>query len=110
MYCQGLWNIACFVVNLVFIFTPSHFDIDALVAQYQTLITPASYAFTIIWSIIFVAETVFCVVQFRHENLVRQTVGYDFAAANVMQALWVIAFLWLASVGLSTICLVGIIL
>lgn len=70
-------------------------DNGELSDKYQTLITPAPYAFAI-WGIIFTAELVWTIAQltptYRSHPLVVKGVGYGFAEACVAQAAWTVAF------------------
>eukprot|EP00535_Pseudo-nitzschia_heimii_P001126 CAMPEP_0197173288 /NCGR_PEP_ID=MMETSP1423-20130617/277_1 /TAXON_ID=476441 /ORGANISM="Pseudo-nitzschia heimii, Strain UNC1101" /LENGTH=331 /DNA_ID=CAMNT_0042622083 /DNA_START=62 /DNA_END=1057 /DNA_ORIENTATION=- len=70
-------------------------DNGELSDKYQTLITPAPYAFAI-WGIIFTAELVWTIAQltptYRSHPLVVKGVGYGFAQACVAQAAWTVAF------------------
>jgi len=63
--------------------------------KYQTLVTPAGFAFGI-WGIIFVAELVWTIAQllprYRSHDLVVHGVGYNFVAASVAQILWTVFF------------------
>ena len=90
-------NVVAFVVNLVVTFGSSQFlpDNAELSAKYQTLVTPAGYAFAI-WGIIFTAELVWTVVQalpsYRSDTLIIKGVGYNFVWACLAQAAWSILF------------------
>merc|ERR1712176_1125466 len=63
--------------------------------EYQTIITPSGTAFSI-WSLIYLSQGVFSVVQllpsFRSAPLVQQGVKYWFIAANIFQSAWTFAF------------------
>jgi len=70
--------------------------------QYTSIVTPASYAFSI-WGIIFVAEGIFVIWQIfpaQKSSPVLSAIGYWWSAANILQAVWTFAFayevLWLA--------------
>mmetsp|Transcript_26332 Transcript_26332/g.62643 ORF Transcript_26332/g.62643 Transcript_26332/m.62643 type:complete len:318 (+) Transcript_26332:241-1194(+) len=90
-------NVVAFFVNLVVTFGSSQFlpDNAELSAKYQTLVTPAGYAFAI-WGIIFTAELVWTVAQtlpsYRSNTLIIKGVGYNFVWACVAQAAWSILF------------------
>ena len=64
--------------------------------KYQTLITPAPYAFAI-WGIIFTSQLVwtlaqFCVPRYRTNDWVVRGVGYNYVAACVAQCAWTFCF------------------
>lgn len=92
-------NIGAFVVNFVVVGL-SNFGVwgktNAEVSmEYDTLATPAGYAFSI-WGTIFMLESAFVVVQALPQNLGRsniaQGINYWFATACILQAAWSIAF------------------
>jgi len=66
-----------------------------LSAKYQTLVTPAPFAFGI-WGIIFMAELVWTIAQltpkYRSHDIVVHGVGYYFVAACVAQSVWTVFF------------------
>jgi hypothetical protein len=90
-------NVVAFAVNLIVTFGSSQFlpDNAELSAKYQTLITPAGYAFAI-WGVIFTAELIWTVIQilpsYRSDNLIIKGVGYNFVWACIAQAAWSILF------------------
>lgn len=90
-------NVFAYVLNLVVTFGSSQFlpDNAELSAKYQTLVTPAGWAFAI-WGIIFTAELILTIAQvlpaYRSSELVIKGVGYNFVAACVAQAAWSIIF------------------
>lgn len=59
--------------------------------KFQTLITPAGYAFSI-WGVIFAAQLAFVIAQllpvYRSSVLVTKGVGYNFIGACLAQAAW----------------------
>lgn len=71
--------------------------------KYQTLVTPKASAFSI-WSIIFVMQAVFCVLQvlprFRATEMIQKGVGYSYILICILQVCWTLAFayeiIWLA--------------
>src|SRR6056297_265357 len=80
--------------------------------KYDNLFTPASYAFAI-WGIIFLGLFAYGIFQVRRaffgdkpSEFIMQT-GYWFVAANVLNALWVIAFVY-DYTGLSVLITLGI--
>lgn len=70
-------------------------DNATLSAKYQTLVTPAGYAFSI-WGIIFTTQAAWTIMQFgegmRSSSFVTETVGYGFVSACLAQALWSVVF------------------
>lgn len=108
-------NVVAFAINLAANFAPAPNTMDELSAKYQTLITPAGYAFSI-WGLIFFAEIAFCVAQFlpafrdspTAQQLVVGTIAYNFIVANLAQAGWVFAFMWYELIWLSLLCMVTI--
>ncbi|MFD0796192.1 tryptophan-rich sensory protein [Maribacter chungangensis] len=80
--------------------------------QYDNLFTPASYAFAI-WGIIFIGLLAYGIFQVRRSffsdkptEFISQT-GYWFVLANVLNSLWVIAFVY-DYTGLSVLIMLGI--
>jgi hypothetical protein len=63
--------------------------------KYQTLVTPAGYAFSI-WGIIFVSQLIWTIFQllpaYRSKEFVLKGVGYNYVAACLAQILWTIFF------------------
>lgn len=87
--------------------------------KYQTIISPNSKAF-LIWSIIFLTEAIFIIIQlfpkYRSIPLVQDGVKYWFIAACLFQTAWTFPFsfeiLWLALIFIICIgiCLCGIVI
>lgn len=80
--------------------------------KYDNLFTPASYAFAI-WGIIFLGLLAYGIFQVRRaffsnkpSEFIQQT-GYWFVMANVLNSLWVIAFVY-DYTGLSVLIMLGI--
>ncbi|MFZ1389726.1 MAG: hypothetical protein WBP46_18395 [Thiolinea sp.] len=79
--------------------------------QYQTLLTPAGYAF-IIWSVIYLLLAAFLWYQWKSHAEGRDSdslepTGIWLAAANVLNTLWIIA--WVnAWIGLSLLLIIGL--
>lgn len=80
--------------------------------QYDNLFTPASYAFAI-WGIIFLGLLAYGIFQVRRaffsdkpSEFIAQT-GYWFVLTNVLNSLWVIAFVY-DYTGLSVLIMLGI--
>merc|ERR1719502_661514 len=86
-----LLNFAVTWLSLTGIFGATN---TVLSKKYQTLITPAGWAFSI-WGPIFIWETVFVVCQmlpkFR-DSYVAKSVAVFWTFANVCQCLWTFAF------------------
>lgn len=105
-------NFAVTWLSLTGIFGGTNGDLSK---KYQTLITPAGYAFSI-WGVIFTWETVFIVSQmlprFR-DSQVTKSVAIYWAVANIAQCLWTFAFaqeqLLLSAIFMLTI-LLGLVL
>ena len=66
-----------------------------LSAKYQTIVTPAGFAFAI-WGIIFIAQLIWAFFQllpaYRNSTLVVKGVGYNYVAVCLAQVLWTIFF------------------
>ncbi|WP_438710449.1 tryptophan-rich sensory protein [Aquimarina muelleri] len=80
--------------------------------QYNTLFTPAGYAFSI-WGIIFLSLFAYVIFQIRRvffskkdSDFVTKT-GYWFFIANLLNSLWVLAFTY-DYTGLSVLLMIGI--
>jgi hypothetical protein len=108
-------NVVGYILNAVVVFGSPSFGLQdnaTLSAKYQTLVTPAGYAFAI-WGIIFTAELVWTVAQclpaYRSSELVTKGVGYNFVWACVAQAAWTIAF-GLEKIPLSLLAMVLILI
>ena len=108
-------NVVAYIINLVVVGGSPSFglpDNATLSEKYQTLITPAGYAFGI-WGIIFTAELVWtiaqCLPSYRSSELVTKGVGYYFVWACIAQAVWTIAF-GLEKIPLSLVCMVLILI
>jgi len=80
-------------------------DIGSVSDNYQTIVSPSGWAFSI-WGVIFIMQGVFAVVQllprFRANVLVQDGVKYYYALACIFQSGWVFAFtnhvIWLSLV------------
>lgn len=88
--------------------------IGELSQRYNNLFTPASYAFAI-WGLIFLSLLAYALFQVKvvfydkKELAYMEQTGYWFALANVLNALWVIAFAY-DYTGLTVIIIVGILI
>jgi len=64
-------------------------------AKYQTLVTPAGYAFSI-WGVIFLSQLVWAILQilprFQNSNSVVLGVGYWYVVTCVAQSAWSVTF------------------
>lgn len=80
--------------------------------RYQTLVTPAGYAFSI-WGIIFTAELIWTIVQlfpaYRSNEIVVKSVGYNFALACLAQGSWTI-FFGFEKIALSLVAMICILI
>jgi len=94
-------NLVAYIINIVITFglgtlgwagNPTNQELSL---KYQTIITPASRAFSI-WAVIFIFQAIFVVVQFlprfRGLPMVQQGVGYWYIGTCVTQAGWTFAF------------------
>lgn len=97
-------NLAAYAGNILLTFgfqsLTNYPDNAELSAKYQTLVTPAGYAFAI-WGIIFLAQLIWSIVQltgkYKSNPLVvndesRTGVGYLYVAVCIAQCLWTIIF------------------
>ena len=94
-------NVVGFVINVGVVFGTNYVfpglrSVQQVSAKYDTLLTPVGFAFSI-WSIIFLAQAIFVVVQLLPSNrsavIVQQGVGKRYLGACVAQAAWVVVFL-----------------
>lgn len=87
-------------------------DNATLSEKYQTLITPAPFAFSI-WGIIFLSELIWtigqCLPAYRSTELVVKGVGYNYVFACVAQCIWTILF-GLEKMTLSLIAMISILI
>lgn len=81
-------------------------------AKYQTLVTPAGYAFAI-WGIIFTSELVWAVAQmfpaYRARDVVTNGVGWNYVYTCMAQIAWTVAFTS-EHIALSLIAMVSILI
>jgi hypothetical protein len=92
-------NVVAYAVNMIVTYgvgVSGKFPTNAeLSAKYQTVVTPAGYAFSI-WGIIFTAQLIWAVCQllpsYRSSELVVKGVGYYYVAVCFAQVLWTIYF------------------
>jgi len=107
-------NVLSYLANFLVVFGADRIaglpDNATLSDKYQTLVTPAPYAFAI-WGIIFTSELVWVIAQthpkFRSHQLVIKGVGYNFCLASLAQCLWTIVF-GLEKMNLSLVAMVSI--
>lgn len=80
--------------------------------KYQSIVTPAAYAFAI-WSIIFLSQLIWTVCQllpaYRTRDAVIDGVGYKYVFVCISQALWSLAFS-LEEISLSLLAMVSILI
>lgn len=86
--------------------------IGEISARYDNLFTPASYTFAI-WGLIFLGLLAYAIFQVRRaffsqkeSSFIKQT-GYWFAIANLLNSVWVVAFVY-DYTGLSVLIMFGI--
>jgi len=92
-------NIVAYLLNIGITYgvgVSGYFPTNAeLSAKYQTLVTPAGYAFAI-WGIIFIAQFIWVILQalpaFRSSDVVVKGVGYWYVAVCVAQCAWSVVF------------------
>eukprot|EP00620_Florenciella_sp_RCC1587_P022315 CAMPEP_0182572724 /NCGR_PEP_ID=MMETSP1324-20130603/17859_1 /TAXON_ID=236786 /ORGANISM="Florenciella sp., Strain RCC1587" /LENGTH=304 /DNA_ID=CAMNT_0024787729 /DNA_START=59 /DNA_END=973 /DNA_ORIENTATION=- len=110
-------NVAAYILNAFVTYLVGTTDIfgrsnEYVSAKYQTIITPAGYAFAI-WGIIFTLELLFVIVQctqaVRATDVVQKGVGWAWVSACVFQTLWTLAFAQ-EKIMLSTVLITGIFL
>lgn len=108
-------NVVAYVANASVVFGSTLVglpDNATLSEKYQTLVTPAGYAFAI-WGPIFIAELIWTIGQllpaYRSSELVTKGVGYYFVAACLAQCAWTVAF-GLEKIVLSLIAMVSILI
>jgi benzodiazapine receptor len=106
-------NVVAYISNFLVVFGSTRAglpDNATLSDKYQTLVTPAGYAFSI-WGIIFTAELVWTIAQlfpsYRSHELVVKGVGYNFSLASFAQCQWTI-FFGREKISLSLIAMVSI--
>uniref|UniRef100_A0A7S2V2F8 Tryptophan-rich sensory protein n=1 Tax=Fibrocapsa japonica TaxID=94617 RepID=A0A7S2V2F8_9STRA len=91
-------NVVAFCFNVVITFLPSGVigkSNEEVSNQYETIITPAGWAFGPIWAIIFILEAAFVIWQClptARGNPWILGIGFWFAAACILQGCWGIAF------------------
>jgi benzodiazapine receptor len=88
-------------------------DNAELSAKYQTIVTPAGFAFAI-WGLIFLMQLIWSIVQFvlpaiRTNPLVVKGVGYNYIWVCAFQVAWTFSFA-LEQISLSLFCMLGILL
>jgi translocator protein len=96
-------NLVGFIINVVVTFgfglwgwfdRPTNSELSE---KYQTIVTPSGTAFSI-WSLIFIAQALWVVLQFlvplQRQARGVQTVGFKYLYACLAQAGWTFAFVW----------------
>lgn len=108
-------NVVGYVLNAVVVFGAPAFGLQdnaTMSMKYQTLVTPAGYAFAI-WGIIFTGELVWTIAQclpaYRSSELVTKGVGYNFVCACIAQAVWTV-FFGLEKISLSLVAMIVILI
>jgi len=78
--------------------------------KYQTLVTPAGYAFSI-WAVIFISQLISVIVQLvrqqKQQPLIVKGIGYNYLGACAAQIAWTITFS-LEIIWASLICMIAI--
>jgi len=110
-------NVAAYVLNAAVTYSIGVLGIfgaktnTELSEKYATLVTPAGFTFAI-WSIIFLSQLVFALVQlfvepFQSKALLVKGVGYNYLGVCAAQIVWTIAFsyeiIWLSLIFMITI-------
>ena len=88
------WNVGAFFLYFVSAYVADQFlpDNAVLSNKYQTLVTPAPYAFAI-WGIIFLSELVWVTLQASaKDRSTTASVGYNFILAYIAQSAWTFIF------------------
>lgn len=106
-------NVIAYVSNFLVVFGATAAglpDNGTLSLKYQTLVTPAPFAFSI-WGVIFLAELIWTIVQclpaYRSTELVVKGVGYNYVLACAAQCIWTVVF-GLEKTALSLIAMISI--
>eukprot|EP00457_Paulinella_chromatophora_P009768 gb/GEZN01009841.1/.p1 GENE.gb/GEZN01009841.1/~~gb/GEZN01009841.1/.p1 ORF type:complete len:333 (-),score=42.42 gb/GEZN01009841.1/:191-1189(-) len=121
-------NVVAFLVTIVMnaissVGALSPYGVGEVSGWYETMITPASYAFSI-WSLIYFSVAVFaiwqCFPSLRDDDLVFNRIGYWFVLSCCCNSLWIaifvqgepVAVIWISSVLLFSLfgCLMVILL
>jgi translocator protein len=109
------FNIIAYVINVGLVngvpYLFSLPDNAAMSAKYQTIVTPAGWAFAI-WGLIFLMQAIWCSLQFvlpayRTDPLVVHGVGYNYIGVCAFQVAWTFAF-GLEQIALSMVWMLGI--
>lgn len=91
------WNAAAYAFNVAVTFgigVTGLFDLPTnaeLSEKYQTLVTPAGWAFAI-WSVIFLTQAVWVLIPFVSSSSHHETVGYRYLWIVLAQAGWTLTF------------------
>lgn len=102
-------NILAYVANVLIVYgigvlgwfgLPNNAELSA---KYQTLVTPAGFAF-VIWAVIFISQAIFAVSQlfptFRSKPLVQKGIRFWYGVVCAFQVVWTLAFsfeiIWLS--------------
>lgn len=109
-------NVVAYILNTLVTYgvgVSGRFPTNAeLSAKYQTLVTPAGFAFAI-WGIIFTSQLIWCIVQllprYRSKAVILQGVGFSYVYACLAQISWTLCFTT-EYIGLSLISMVSILI
>merc|ERR1712157_249501 len=98
---KNVLNVIFYISNILITFGVGQFgwfgaySNSELSDKYQTIVTPAGTAFSI-WSIIFLFQAIFAVLQllprYRSRAMVQDGVGYWYVAVCIMQNCWTFSF------------------
>lgn len=118
----NILNMAAYIANIGLVMgIPSLFhlpDNGEQSRRYQTIVTPAGFAFAI-WGLIFTAQAIWATLQlvlpqFRTNPLVVQGVAYQYVAVCAVQVAWSVSFaldqiamsmMWMASILYFLFCI-----
>jgi hypothetical protein len=111
-------NLLAYIANVLVTYSvgngvlPGAQSNSELSAKYQTLVTPAGYAFAI-WGIIFLSQAVFTVAQLlpsiRSVNLVQRGVGWNYVFVCLAQIVWSFVFAY-EYIELSVVAMITILI
>lgn len=100
----AIYNLLAYIVNALVVYGLGAYgdkfgyeDNASISHKYQTLVTPADWAFAI-WGIIYTAQLIWvivCLMRSNHNPSTRdilQAVGYNYIGASMAQILWTVCF------------------
>ena len=105
-------NVIAYVINVLVTYGVGMKSNSLVSASYQTLVTPAGFAFAI-WGVIFIAQLIWVIVQllpsYRSKELVIHGVSFYYIIVCLVQSVWTVLFTR-QQITLSLIAIVGILL